>query len=210
MAEQLFASFILDRDLGLEIAIAAENVTEATPLTEKIQPLPASVPFLEGIMHLRDTTIPVLNMKKRMCLEGSTKYDKNAKIAVVLLANQKFGLLFDDIKEVLRVDDSLLLPIQPALQSEDYIISDLITLSDQNRTLEVLDLNRLFQGENLLTDTIGTTATTPQATEIRTYSRYVIFSSGGREYGVPVENSRELTFLADIDDMFKTGYLEGA
>ena len=210
MAEQLFASFILDRDLGLEIAIAAENVTEATPLTEKIQPLPASVPFLEGIMHLRDTTIPVLNMKKRMCLEGSTKYDKNAKIAVVLLANQKFGLLFDDIKEVLRIDDSLLLPIQPALQSEDYIISDLITLSDQNRTLEVLDLNRLFQGENLLTDTIGTTATTPQATEIRTYSRYVIFSSGGREYGVPVENSRELTFLADIDDMFKTGYLEGA
>jgi|GEM_PF-3248238 len=29
MAEQLYASFLLDRDLGLEIAIAAENVTEA-------------------------------------------------------------------------------------------------------------------------------------------------------------------------------------
>lgn len=210
MAEQLFASFILDRDLGLEIAIAAENVTEATPLTEKIQPLPASVPFLEGIMHLRDTTIPVLNLKKRMCLEGSSEYGEDAKIAVVLLANQKFGLLFDDIKEVLRVDDSLLLPIQPALQSEDYIISDLITLTDQNRTLEVLDLNRLFQDGNLLTDQLGAVSTTPQSTEVRTYSRYVIFSSSGREYGVPVENSRELTFITAIDDMFKTGYLEGA
>lgn len=210
MAEQLFASFILNRDSGLEIAIAAENVTEATSLAEKIQPLPASVPFLEGIMHLRDEVIPVLNMKKRMSLEGSAEYDKDAKIAVVLLANQKFGLLFDDIKEVLRVDDSLLLPIQPALQSEDYIISDLITLRDQHRTLEVLDLKRLFRDPNLLEEQTGSSSATPQDTKTRTYSRYVIFSSEGREYGVPVENSRELTFITEIDDIFKTGCLEGA
>lgn len=123
MAEQLYASFLLDRNQGLEIAIAAENVTEATALTEPIQPLPASVPFLEGIMHLRDEVIPVLNLKKRLGLKGSD-YDDDAKIAVIILANQRFGLLFDDIKEVLRVDKSLLLPIQPALQSEDYVISD--------------------------------------------------------------------------------------
>ncbi len=210
MAEQLFASFLLDREQGLEIAIAAESVTEATTLTEKIQPLPASVPFLEGIMHLRDAVIPVLNLKKRMGLKGSSEYDKDAKIAVVLLANQKFGLLFDDIKEVLRVDDSLLLPIQPALQSKDYVISDLITLHDQHRTLEVLDLKRIFPDSTLLTDQIVASTPTSQTTEKRTYSRYVIFSSGGREYGVPVENSRELTFITEIDDMFKTGYLEGA
>ncbi len=208
MAEQLFASFLLDRDQGLEIAIAAESVTEATPLTEKIQPLPASVPFLEGIMHLRDAVIPVLNLKKRMGLKGSSEYDKDAKIAVVLLADQKFGLLFDDIKEVLRVDDSQLLPIQPALQSEDYLISNLITLHDQHRTLEVLDLKRLFPDSSLITE--QTVDSTTQTAEVRTYSRYVIFSSRGKEYGIPVENSRELTFISEIDDMFKTGYLEGA
>ncbi len=210
MAEQLFASFLLDRDQGLEIAIAAESVTEATPLTEKIQPLPASVPFLEGIMHLRDAVIPVLNLKKRMGLEGSSEYDKEAKIAVIILAKQKFGLLFDDIREVVRVDDSQILPIQPALQSEDHIISDLITLQDKHRTLEVLDLNNLFRDSSLLTDQVSTSTAPSQATAKRTYSRYTIFSSDGREYGVPVENARELTFITDIDDMFKTGYLEGA
>ncbi|BCL62219.1 hypothetical protein DGMP_29120 [Desulfomarina profundi] len=210
MAEQLFASFLLDRELGLEIAIAAESVTEATPLTERIQPLPASVSFLEGIMHLRDAVIPVLNLKKRMGLEGAGEYDKDARIAVVILANQKFGLLFDDIKEVIRVDEAHILPIQPALQSENYIISDLITLHNQHRTLEVLDLNRLFQNSNLLTDSIITSGSSLQTTEKWTYSRYTIFSSGGREYGVPVENARELTFITDIDDMFKTGSLEGA
>ncbi len=210
MAEQLFASFLLDREQGLEIAIAAESVTEATPLTEKIQPLPASVSFLEGIMHLRDAVIPVLNLKKRMGLEGSSEYAKDAKIAVVLLANQKFGLLFDDIKEVLRVDETHILPIQPALQSEDCIISDLITLQNKHRTLEVLDLNKLFQDSSLLTDQAFTSASSSQAAEKWTYSRYTVFSLSGREYGIPVENARELTFISDIDDMFKTGCLEGA
>jgi len=210
MAEQLFASFILDRDQGLEIAIAAENVTEATSITEKIQPLPASVPFLEGIMHLRDSVIPVLNMKKRMGLSGTSEYGKDAKIAVVILANQRFGLLFDDIQEVLRVDESLLMPIQPALQSKNCIISDLITLKENNRTLEVLNLNKLFVGDQLLAAPEASHRPATEKSETRTYSRYVIFSSGDTEYGVPVENSRELTFLSDIDDTFKTGHLEGA
>lgn len=209
MAEQLFASFILDRDQGLEIAIAAENVTEATSLTEKIQPLPASVSFLEGIMHLRDEVIPVLNLKKRLGLKEST-YDQDAKIAVVIMANQRFGLLFDDIREVLRVDESLLLPIQPALHSEDYVISDLITLKTEYRTLEVLDLDRLFQGDSLLVDTQAMPSSQTQDSLHYTYSRYVIFTSGDQEYGIPVENSREITFPADIDDTFSSGCLAGA
>ncbi|MBU1417566.1 MAG: chemotaxis protein CheW [Proteobacteria bacterium] len=209
MTEQLFASFILDREQGLEIAIAAESVTEATPITGNIQPLPASVPFLQGIMHLRDKVIPVLNLKKRLGLKKSD-YDKNSKIAVIILANQRFGLLFDDIKEVLRVDKSKLIPVRPALQSDDYVISDLITLEKEHRTLEVLDLSRLFHSSKLLADQDVITRPHSQISKDRTYSRYVIFSCGGREYGVPVENSRELTFLTDIDDMFKTGSLEGA
>ncbi len=210
MAEQLYASFLLDRNQGLEIAIAAENVTEATTLTETIQPLPASVPFLEGIMHLRDEVIPVLNLKKRLGLKNSD-YDDDAKIAVIILANQRFGLLFDDIKEVLRVDESLLLPIQPALQSEDYVISDLITLKKEHRTLEVLDLERLFKEGALLDDDHGIATTSQtQTSENFSYSRYVIFTSDEQEYGIPVENSREITFLADIDRTFNSGCLEGA
>jgi len=209
MAEQLFASFILDRGQGLEIAIEAESVTEATPITGNIQPLPASVPFLEGIMHLRDTAIPVLNLKKRLGL-GDTRYDKDAKIAVVMLANQRFGLLFDDIREVLRVDDSLLLPVQPALQSADYIISGLITLPKEHRTLEVLDLKRLFPESCLLAGQSDLGRPQVESSVTRTYSRYVIFKAGGLEYGVSVDHSREITFLSDIDTVFKNGSLEGA
>lgn len=209
MAEQLFASFILDREQGLEIAIDAESVTEATPITGHIQPLPASVPFLEGIMHLRDVVIPIINLKKRLGLSATT-YDQDAKIAIVMLANQRFGLLFDDIKEVLRVEESLIMPVQPALQSLDYIISSLITLKKEQRTLEILDLNRIFPDDSLLISHTDATKSPTEAGRINTYSRYVIFAANGRQYGIPVENSREITFLADINNLFKSGCLEGA
>jgi purine-binding chemotaxis protein CheW len=160
-------------------------------------------------MHLRDAAIPVLNLKKRLGL-GATGYDKDAKIAVVMLANQRFGLLFDDIREVLRVDDSLLLPVQPALQSADYIISSLITLQKEQRTLEVLDLKRLFPESSLLAGQSDLGKPQAESAITRTYSRYVIFRAGGLEYGISVDHSREITFLSDIDTLFKNGCLEGA
>jgi purine-binding chemotaxis protein CheW len=44
----------------------------------------------------------------------------------------------------------------------------------------------------------------------RTYSRFVVFAAGNQEYGVPVDQAQEITFLDEIDDMFKSGCVEGA
>jgi len=59
---------MLDQTAGLEIALRAESVTEATPINGAIQTLPAGIDFLEGIMHLRDDVIPIINLKKRLGL----------------------------------------------------------------------------------------------------------------------------------------------
>jgi purine-binding chemotaxis protein CheW len=82
-------------------------------------------------------------------------------------------------------------------------------LGKKQRTLEVLNLQRLFPENSLLFSQSASTSQT-DPTRSHTYSRYVVFSADGREYGIPVENSREITFLTDIDEAFKTGCLEGA
>ncbi len=97
--EQLFASFLLDKTQGLEIALRAESVTEATPITGTIRQLPASLDFVEGIMHLREEAIPIINLKKRLGLVHQ-EYETGAMVAVVKLFHRRYGLLFDDIKEV--------------------------------------------------------------------------------------------------------------
>ncbi len=210
MQEQLFASFVLDDTKGLEIALKAENVTEATPVNGTIQQLPATIDYLEGIMNLRDKVIPIINLKKRLGLTDS-EYSSDAKVAVVDLFHQQYGLLFDDIKEVFKAETSRIVPVSSALQTEDKIISALIQLEDGKRTVELLDLGSLFLGKQPDFDKEkNSELLQDNAASETTYSRWVVFACEGQEYGVPVEFSQEITFHKEIDDMFKSGNVEGA
>lgn len=201
---------MLDQRAGLEIALKAESVTEATSINGAIQMLPASVDFLEGIMHLRDEAIPIINLKKRLGLMENS-YGAGAKVAVVTLFNTRYGLLFDDIKEVFRVESANIRPVSRALQSEDRIISSLISLEKGKRTVEVLELENLFHGdppEGLKGDVSDGVPACD--TEPVTCSRYVVFTCAGQEYGIPVQYSQEITFYSDINEMFRSGCVEGA
>ncbi|KJS03146.1 MAG: hypothetical protein VR65_02625 [Desulfobulbaceae bacterium BRH_c16a] len=206
--QQLFASFLLDRTEGLEIALRAESVAEATPVTGAIQRLPASLDFVEGIMHLRNEVIPLINLKKRLGLV-EREYDGNAKVAVVKLFHRRYGLLFDDIKEVFAVSPADVRKVDVALQTEDRIISSLITLEQGKRTVELLDLGNLFPGNTVELEEIGESLRNDgKETRERKFCRYVIFGFAGQQYGVPVEYTQEITFFEAIDRMYRGGVEE--
>ncbi|OQX14908.1 MAG: hypothetical protein BWK76_13975 [Desulfobulbaceae bacterium A2] len=204
--EQLLASFVLDREQGVEIALQAEMVSEATRVTSAIRPVPAGNDYLAGIMNLRDDIIPIINLKKRLGLADHT-YADDAKVAVVQLPGQRYGLLVDDIRDVLRVNDGAFMDLPVALQSADHIVSRLVKLDGGRRVMELLDIRHLLPGCNL-----ELAAHEAVAAEVapRNYSRYVIIANQGQEYGIPVSYCQEITFLANIDTTFRSGEVEGA
>lgn len=205
--EHLFASFILDREAGIEIALPAEQVLEAIPVGSPIQALPSGASFLEGLMPLRDDIIPVINLKKRLNL-ATTHYPRDAKVAVVQNRNKRFGLLFDDIRDVLRVPAEAIEHLDDFLLTDHAVINDLIKLEQGRRTLELLDLGRLLPASEGMVDLAVPPDQAP-ARE-RTYSRFVIFSCRGQVYGIPVQDAREISFFANIDVTFQSGKIEGA
>ena len=205
-SEQLFASFLLDRSIGFDIAVDALNVIEATNV-RPIQPVPNGAAFFEGFMRLRDDVIPVINLKKRFGF-SDTSYDENARVAVVSLAGYRFGLLFDDILDVLRVAPDQISSIPKALLAKDCLISGLI--SQGKRTLELLDLNRLFEDEDQLTKTDTGQSQTQREQQEKIYRRFIIFTCAGQDYGVPVEHAKELTYYESVDKTFCHGCIKGA
>jgi len=206
--EQLFASFILDRRAGIEIALPAEQVIEAMPLNAPIQPLPTGAVFLEGVMPLRGDVIPVINLKKRLAL-AETEYGADAKVAVIQFNRKRYGLLVDDIRDVLRVAPELIEHLDAFLLTEETVIADLIKLEQGRRTLELLDLQRLFpDGAAAIESVVDRNEQPPAAA--RTYSQFVVYSCRRQVYGIPVADSREICFFADIDQTFKSGKVEGA
>ncbi len=204
--QQLFASFLLDRSEGLEIALRADSVTEATPVAGPILRLPASPDFVEGLMNLRNEAIPLINLKKRLGLDEQV-YGDGAKVAVVKILHRRYGLLFDDIREVFAVTQADVRKMDGALQTEDRIISSLISLHQGARTIQLLDLANLFPGQALELE--KTCEPSPEKMKERRYCRHVVFAFGGQLYGVPVEYAQEITFFEAIDQMYKPCLEEG-
>lgn len=205
-SEQLFASFLLDRSKGFDIAVDALSVIEATKV-RPIQPVPGSADFFEGFMRLREDVIPVINLKKRLGFED-TSYDENAKVAVISLAGYRFGLLFDDILDVLRVAPEQISAIPNALLSKSCLISGLICRGTRN--LELLDLNRLFEKESLFSQAGTGLGQAQKEKQQRVYRRFIVFTCGGQDYGVPVAHAKELTYCESVDKTFCHGCIKGA
>ena len=211
-ADRRFASFTLHQEQTIELAIDAESVLEATPVNGHIQAFPTGADFLEGFMLLRDDTIPVVNMKKRIGLT-TYEYAADAKIAVICQNGLRLGLLFDDIKDVLRVPQSCIHPIHPGLLNDNSIISGLIKLDAGRRILELLDLNMLIKSPSGIDAAAGQDSPVSHDNASKNgkrYARFVVFSNSEQEYGVPVNQTQEITFLSKIDDVFKNDHIDGA
>nr|WP_320010035.1 chemotaxis protein CheW [uncultured Desulfobulbus sp.] len=208
MKDQLFASFILDQQTDVEIAMPAEQVVEALVLDEQIQPLPTGAAFLEGIMPLRGDVIPVINLKKRLEL-AVTAYGPEAKVAVVQVRSKRYGLLVEDIRDVLRVGSESIEALPAFLMSKESVITDLIKLDGGKRTLELIDLEKLFPGspDSVETDSNQGEVIAPRQ---RCYQQFVLYSCRNQVYGVPVAEAREICFFANIDETFRSGKVQGA
>ena len=204
--EQLFASFLLDRGSGQGIALDALDVVEAIKV-RPIQPVPDSSTFLEGFMRLRNHVLPVINLKKRFGF-AKTDYDDDASVAVVSLSGYRMGLLFDDILEVLRITEDQIIPIPKVLLSDDWLVSGLIPRQGNN--LEVMELKQLFKGRDPLEGMNNTQADNNAKPRARVYRKFIIFSSDGQKYGVPVNHAKELTYCTGMDKTFASGCIEGA
>ncbi len=79
----------------------------------KITPVPHAPTFLEGMIELRGTVIPVVDMRRRLGAEVRPTGPK-ARMLVVSVSGREVALLVDRVEEVMRIPRSAIQPA-PAL-----------------------------------------------------------------------------------------------
>lgn len=122
---------------GVEIAavntiIRMENVTE----------IPRTPSFVEGVINLRGSIIPVIDLRKRFGLVAG-EYTKASRIAVVESKGQLVGLIVDAVTETLRLpQDSIEQTPSVANSADSDFVRGVGKLED--RLVVLLDLEKIL------------------------------------------------------------------
>ena len=83
-----------------EYAIYIHKVREIYAMTE-IRKVPKAPQFVEGVINLRGTIVPIIDLRKRFDLD-SNESTHTAKILIVELGKNLIGMIVDNVSEVMR------------------------------------------------------------------------------------------------------------
>lgn len=86
-----------DYSFGVDILEIVEIIKPT-----KIVKLPSAPQYVEGIIDVRGTSVPVYNLAKRLEIESKTE---TQKIIIVELSKFQLGFLVDDVSEILKIED---------------------------------------------------------------------------------------------------------
>jgi len=137
--EEQVVSFRVDKE---EFGVDIHLVQEIIRLPE-ITKVPRTPHFVEGIVNLRSSVLPVIDMHKRFGLAPTPRTDSTS-IVVVDIEGRKTGVIVDSVSEVLRVRRSAIEPPPPVVAGVDAgFVRGVGKLQDGQRMIIILDLARL-------------------------------------------------------------------
>ncbi len=114
------------------------EIVKYLPVTK----IPKAPEFLEGIIDLRGTIIPVVDMRKRFEIQAE-KANEKIRIVIVKVVDKTAGLIVDEVREVIKVASDRVMPAPKIVQGiESEYLSNVV--SDRGRIILVLDLDRIL------------------------------------------------------------------
>ncbi|GIE27177.1 chemotaxis protein CheW [Actinoplanes italicus] len=138
--EELFVVFRLDDE---EYAVDVDAVQEIIRVPEALIRVPKSYDFVEGLVNLRGTVLPVVDLRTRLGL-GRTERDERQRIVVLIIGGVRTGFIVDSVAEVARVGRNVLEPAPELSAEQARVVSRVANLPDQQRMLLLVQVDQLL------------------------------------------------------------------
>jgi len=135
-------SFTLAKELyGIEITKVREII-----LIPSITRIPETPDFIKGLINLRSTVIPVIDLRIRFGMsEGETSDE--SRIMVLQACGKTIGIVVDAVSEVLRVKQEQIAPPPEVSGLDREYLSGLVKFDKQ--LLILLDIDKIFNEEEM-------------------------------------------------------------
>ena len=106
---QLVSFHLGEEVYGMEIVKVREII-----LIGEITRVPQTPPFVKGLINLRSTVIPVVDLRIRFELQAND-FTSESRIMVIDVGGKTIGIIVDAVSEVLRVSNHQIAPPPPTV-----------------------------------------------------------------------------------------------
>lgn len=130
---------------GIEYGIEIELVQEIIVM-QRVSPIPSARPFCKGVINIRGTIVPVIDLRIKIGLEPC-EYNELACIVVVMIAGERIGMIVEAVNDVLQFEASQI-QVSPAKQNcgDRNCISSKIAKID-GTVKQIMDMHKVFDLE---------------------------------------------------------------
>lgn len=200
--EVIYGSFCLGK---LELAVSAHELQDVVNYPDEIVEIPLAPDYFVGMFSLRQSIVPVINMRLLLKHDGPRIEDAASRdcVAIIMVGHNRLGLLFDRTSEVLRIDSSQVNNFDYASGESGPVgpIQGIISLDDGQRLVQVLNPESLMSLPHipLSADPVAERAAVVHTPLCR--RRCITFRSGGDRFGIRVDAVSEIIPVEDLSPL---------
>jgi purine-binding chemotaxis protein CheW len=137
--------FLLEKE---EFGVPITGVQEIVRVPDELVHVPKAPPFVEGVINLRGTVLPVIDLRLRLGLEQIGRNDRQ-RIMVFLIGGVRTGFIVDQVAEVLKIA-KVAIEAAPMLSSQQgKLLARMANLEKQKRMIQLIEPEHLVEGEQL-------------------------------------------------------------
>lgn len=140
--EMQYITFKLEKDYGIELT----RIKEIIPNREFTR-APETPEFILGILNLKDTTIPVIDLGKLFQLPGK-EMDEYAAIILMEVLGRLVGMRVDEVSDVITVrKDHISTPQHLTHRIVSKFIKGMV--EKEKKMIMLLDADKLFSADEI-------------------------------------------------------------
>jgi purine-binding chemotaxis protein CheW len=137
--------FRLDKE---EFGAPIASVQEIVRVPEALVRVPQAPSFVEGVINLRGSVLPVIDLRLRLGLKQVERTDRQ-RIMVFLISNVRTGFIVDQVAEVLKIPKAAIEASPQLSDQQSLLLSRMANLEKQKRMVQLIDPPHLMAKKEL-------------------------------------------------------------
>jgi len=131
-----------------EFGVPIMSVQEIVRVPEVLTRVPRTPRFVEGVINLRGTVLPVIDQRRRLGMDTIERNDRQ-RIMVFTLGGQRTGFIVDSVAEVLRIGRQQIDAAPELSDEQGRLITQVAKLDGDRRLVMLIDPAHLLGAREL-------------------------------------------------------------